>query len=266
MTNTKPANPQVLVTGFGRFLSIDVNPSHEIARRLPSSITTASNTTALLFAPRKAIPAKYAEVLDLTNELIAVHAPDIVVHIGLAHDRTYFAVEKGAKKEGYNDVPDETRRVFTRGENKTAFGKEAARLDSTLDLAAATAAWQEEVQGLKLKQQSTAPGTQPGKADEKPKEKEKGKGKQKLRAAAETSAKGAANGAQVDVRCSDDVGNYVCGLQYYASLLAMQKQTGKRDTVFLHVPYLKTLDDIEVGVRVTEALIRALVEVWALRK
>jgi pyroglutamyl-peptidase len=264
MANTKPANPQVLVTGFGRFLSIDVNPSHEIARRLPSSITTASNTTALLFVPRKAIPAKYAEVLDLTTELIAIHAPDIVVHIGLAHDRTYFAVEKGAKKEGYNDVPDETRRVFTRGENKTAFGKEAARLDSTLDLAAATAAWQEEVQGMKLKPQSTAPRTQPGKANEKPKEKDKGK--QKLRAAAETSAKGAVNGTQVDVRCSDDVGNYVCGLQYYASLLAMQKQTGKRDTVFLHVPYLRTLDDIEVGVRVTEALIRALVEVWAQRK
>jgi pyroglutamyl-peptidase len=260
MADTQAPNPKILITGFDRFLSIAVNPSYEIARRLPNTITTSSNTTAQLIVSGNAIPAKYHELLDLTTKLIEEHKPDIVLHMGLAHGRTYFAVEKGAEREGYHEVPDESRRVLTRAENKKTFAKEAARLDSTLDLEAAVAGWQAETRGIALNLQGAAPGARPGAADEKPKE--KGRGKQKLKAAADSSFKGLASGSQVDVRLSDDVGNYVCGLQYYVSLLEMQKRTGRRDSVFLHVPYLESLEEIQIGVRVTEGLIRALVGVW----
>lgn len=259
MADAPAPHPKVLITGFDRFLSIAVNPSYEIARRLPKTLT-ASTTTAQLIVAGTAIPAKYHEILALTAQLIDEHKPDIVLHMGLAHGRTYFAVERGAHREGYHEVPDEGRRVFTRAENKKTFAKEAARIDSTLDLEAAVAGWQEETRGLALSLQGAAPGARPGAADEKTKE--KGRGKQKMKAAAESSFKGKTGGSQVDVRLSDDVGNYVCGFQYYVSLLEMQKRTGRRDTVFLHVPYLESLEEIQIGVRVTEGLIRALVGVW----
>ncbi|KAF2029613.1 MFS general substrate transporter [Setomelanomma holmii] len=74
-------------------------------------------------------------------------------------------------------------------------------------------------------------------------------------------------GHPVDVQISDDVGTYVCGFQYYASMINVQKRTGKRNVAFFHVPLLETEQDIAVGVKVAEELIRALVEVlgWCLR-
>ena len=63
----------------------------------------------------------------------------------------------------------------------------------------------------------------------------------------------------VDVRVSDDVGDFVCGFIYYASLVAMKD---RRDVVFLHVPPLKSGKEIEKGVEVTEALIKALAGSW----
>ena len=259
MADAPPPSPKILITGFGRFLSIAVNPSYEIARQLPNTITTR-NTTAQVIVPGTAIPAKYHEILDLTTKLIEEHKPDIVLHMGLAHGRGYFAVEKGAERDGYHEVPDEGRRVLTRAENKKVFAKEGARLDSTLDLGAVVVGWQDETRGIVLSLQGAAPGARPGAVDEKIKE--KGKGKQKMKGAADSSFKGTASSSQVDVRLSDDVGNYVCGFQYYVSLLEMQKRTGRRDTVFLHVPYLESLEEIQIGVRVTEGLIRALVGVW----
>jgi len=63
----------------------------------------------------------------------------------------------------------------------------------------------------------------------------------------------------VDVRVSDDVGDFVCGFIYYATLKAMGD---RRDVVFLHVPQLKTEGALETGLEVTTALITAVVEVW----
>lgn len=66
----------------------------------------------------------------------------------------------------------------------------------------------------------------------------------------------------VDVRLSDDMGSYVCGFNYFISLLKMQNRTGGRDVVFFQVPQLETEEEICTGVRVTEELIKALVAVW----
>jgi pyroglutamyl-peptidase len=64
----------------------------------------------------------------------------------------------------------------------------------------------------------------------------------------------------VDVRASDDVGNYVCGFAYYLSLAKVVQTKGKGRVVFLHVPPLEGEREIEKGVEVTIALIKAIVE------
>ena len=70
-------------------------------------------------------------------------------------------------------------------------------------------------------------------------------------------------GADMDVRLSDDVGNYVCGFVYYTSLTELAKRgDGQRAATFLHIPLLKTEEDIEKGERVVLALIGALANTW----
>jgi pyroglutamyl-peptidase len=145
-----------------------------------------------------------------------------------------FKVERSAPKEGYHDIPDIERRVFTRAENKTTFGKAPSSLVTSLDIESAAEAWQSGCLGLSL--------------PKGPALKTKGKGR-------------SAGKLMVDVRLSDDVGTYVCGFQYYISMLEMQKRAGERNVVFLHVPELETVDEARVGVRVVEELIKALVGV-----
>jgi hypothetical protein len=148
-----------------------------------------------------------------------------------------FKIERSALREGYHDIPDIERRVFTRAENKKTFGRSSPSLGTTLDIDAAAEVWREACSSLSLPNASAAQGGV----------KAKGKGKSQQ---------------AIDVRVSDDVGSYVCGFNYYSSLLEMQKRTNKRDVVFFHVPDLKTDEEIQVGVEATEELIRALVAIW----
>jgi pyroglutamyl-peptidase len=54
----------------------------------------------------------------------------MVVHVGLDADRSYFAIEMGADRDGYHQVPDEARKVFW----KMARGKSPDRLDSSIGI------------------------------------------------------------------------------------------------------------------------------------
>jgi pyroglutamyl-peptidase len=148
-------------------------------------------------------------------------------------DRDYFAVEQSAPKEGYHNVPGQDRRVFTRAENKKIFGKSPSSLTTSLDLETAVSVWQNACSQIASKG--------------------KGRGKGKERGKMEKA---------VDVRLSDDVGTFVCGFIYYVSLLEMQKRSGRRDVVFLHVPRLEGEEQVGLGTQVVKALIEALVEGW----
>ncbi|KAH7027264.1 uncharacterized protein B0I36DRAFT_326777 [Microdochium trichocladiopsis] len=109
----------------------------------------------------------------------------------------------------------------------------------------------------------------------------KDKGKNKNQAASSSSVRkkgtggsGGGNaavddGLLTDIRLSDDVGQYVCGLLYHASLAAMQDlrtmyrdkgSHGARGVVFLHVPPLEGEEELARGLEVVLALISALVE------
>ena len=201
-------------------------------------MTGTNGETINIVVPPDPIPAAYHKIFDQVPTLISQHQPDIIVHMGLDVDSGpgVFRVERSAPKEGYHDIPDVDRKVFTRGENKKTFGKSPASLVTTLDIDTAFGVWQDACAGLSLSK-ATAPA-----GFSKAKGKSKSDGKQ-----------------SVEVRRSDDVGTYVCGFQYYTSMLEMQKTTRKRSVVFFHVPRLETEDKVNVGVRVAEELIKALV-------
>jgi pyroglutamyl-peptidase len=143
-----------------------------------------------------------------------------------------FKIERSAPREGYHDIPDIERRVFTRAENKKTFAKAPTSLVTSLSIDTAVEVWRDACSSIILPQ----PGGG-GRKNNKNRERQ-----------------------MVDMRLSDDVGTYVCGFNYYISLLEMQKREGKRDVVFLHVPNLQSEEEVRMGVMVTEELFRALVQ------
>ncbi|KAF2634463.1 peptidase C15, pyroglutamyl peptidase I-like protein [Massarina eburnea CBS 473.64] len=233
--SNSPAEVKVLVTGFGPFLDITTNPSWEIALNLPTTLASPNGTPIKLVVPDTYIPAAYHKIFTQTTALIDQHNPDIVVHMGLAVDRDYFAIEQSAPKEGYHEFPDVERKVFTRAENKKTFGKAPDQLATSFDLDSVVTAWQDACSRISF---STEGGKEKGKV----------KGKQARKT--------------VDVRYSNDVGTYVCGFMYYVSLLEMDKRKKARHSVFLHVPKLERKEATEVGVEVTKRAIEALVGEW----
>lgn len=166
----------------------------------------------------------YHSLLEVPK-LLEKHNPDIVIHIGLAVDRDYFAIEKGAERDGYHQFPDEARKVFTRAETKAKWGKSPARLDSSFDIEEVVGKWKSHVHS--------------------------GVGKRK------------AKDKIFELRVSDDVGCYVCGFVYYASLEYYWKRDGsqgKRRVLFLHIPKLDGEEEIRKGKEITVSLIKAVVE------
>jgi pyrrolidone-carboxylate peptidase len=64
----------------------------------------------------------------------------------------------------------------------------------------------------------------------------------------------------VDLRTSDDVGNYVYGFVYYTSLEYSWKRGIYAPVVFMHVPPLPERGDVEKGVKAMLGLIQVLAE------
>jgi pyroglutamyl-peptidase len=168
-------------------------------------------------------------------KLLEKHQPDVVIHIGLDSESSYYAIEKGAEKDKYHEIPDEARKVVSRAEAKKLWGKSPPRLDSTLDIEDILIKWKENT-SLKTS----------------------GKGKSKGKG--EMEANGSSK--EVDLRTSDCVGNYVCGFVYYTSLEWFWKKNGpqgERKVLFLHVPMLEGKEDFEKGKDITVALIKGVI-------
>ncbi|KUJ13574.1 peptidase C15, pyroglutamyl peptidase I-like protein, partial [Mollisia scopiformis] len=199
------SGPKVLVTGFGAFQDIKNNPSWEIVSRLPDMINGVR-----IIKDSEPLKAVYQSLLEVPK-LLEKHNPDVVIHVGLAFDRNYFAIEKGADRDGYHQVPDEARKVVTRAETKARWGMSPARLDTTFNIEDVLAKWKAN--------------------------------------AVAGSGKGKAKGKEFDLRTSDDVGCYVCGFVYYASL---------ERVLFLHIPDLQGEAEIQRGRDICVALVKAV--------
>ena len=138
-----PTSIKVLVTGFGLFLDMTINPSWEIARKLSASIVGLDGRLIQLIVSNDPMPPAYHDIKDQVAALLETHTADLVVHMGLdvGSGRGIFKVERSAPREGYHEFPDIRRKVFTRIENKTTFAKSPAALSTTLDIDAAAEVW-----------------------------------------------------------------------------------------------------------------------------
>jgi pyroglutamyl-peptidase len=146
----------ILVTGFGvclkspssvsilmrskAFLDVKDNPSWEVVSRLPSTIPHKWLNIRLIKHPEP-IKAAYHDIASVVPKLLK-EDPDIVLHVGLAYDRKYFAIEKGADRDGYHQIPDVSRKVFTKAETKRLWPKSPERIDSSFDINDVFPKWQ----------------------------------------------------------------------------------------------------------------------------
>ncbi|KAF2670286.1 peptidase C15, pyroglutamyl peptidase I-like protein [Microthyrium microscopicum] len=202
---------KVLLTGFGPFLDVKVNPAWEIVSRLPSTLDNTYPPIEIV-TQQEPLNAAYHDIAATIPTLIEQHNPDVVILVGCAMERTYFAVEKGAFRDGYHQFPDVARKVITKAESKKLWSKSPDRLDSGIDIESVVAGWKSKV------------------------------------------------GKAVDVRGSNDVGEYVCGFAYYVGLEHEWKLGKPRNVLFYHVPPLDEHGKTDKGNEVTIGLIKTVAE------
>ncbi|KAK1050400.1 hypothetical protein LTR74_017040, partial [Friedmanniomyces endolithicus] len=223
----------VLVTGFGPFQDrYPVNPSHEITRLLPSSIpqTTPGRKPIHVIGYGSAIRVCYAEARELLPPLLeAYHKTiDLVLHIGMASGRQYYAAERYAHRSGYSKHKDLDGCTPSTDQTERDFGDCPDLMETSLDFENVVQQWQSTI--------SDSPETSP------------------------------ACGA--DCRPSENAGNFLCDYTYYNSMVWYGRRNKKfeggpssdRPVIFFHVPAESDEAALEKGTAVATALIQAMVE------
>ncbi|KAG9192265.1 pyroglutamyl-peptidase [Alternaria panax] len=225
----------VLVTGFGPFLAkVPKNSSWEIASTLPALIPKSpeNHTPINIHVHYEPIRVAYDNVVNLIPKLLPptnplYPPPDIVLHIGLAAGRNYFAIEQGSHSHGYGKIPDVDGQRFedSAAEKHFPSSRYPHKLKTSFDTCDVLAHWKANlgytsVDGIESDEGST------------------------------------------DVRISTDAGNFLCGFIYYNSLAHyFNIKADERPVIFLHVPDLSSSQEkSKEGLKATVALIKALVE------
>ncbi|KAF9701940.1 hypothetical protein EKO04_000748 [Ascochyta lentis] len=228
----------VLVTGFGSFLEkYPKNSSWEIASTLPALIPASPDNPApiQIRVHHEPIRVAYRTVADLVPKLLPPEkttspAPDIILHIGLAASRNFYAIEQGAHGRGYARTADVDGALFQDTEAAKLFPSDCfpSPLKTGFDTGDVLARWRAHL-GF-------------------------------------SNPDGSAEIEQLpDVRVNPDAGNFLCGFIYYNSL-ARYHELNRRDAggipvAFMHVPDLTGSEEKLIeGWKVAVALIKALVE------
>ncbi|KAF4305491.1 hypothetical protein GTA08_BOTSDO06451 [Botryosphaeria dothidea] len=291
----RPAHPDsqppenevtVLVTGFGPFLKqFPINPSHEIAKALPASLTLTTKTPSpspssppkttttriTLTTPSAPLAVAYHPTHAAVPKLLSSARPDLVLHIGLAAGRAFFAIEKSSAKHGYDRNADVDGRRWTARESDHAWRGAPEHLETGLLFEGVWARWRDACEGL---EGVVGPG-----ASARDVRRGRGVGTGGEGMEGVPSAAGGGGGVVkgqdvVEVRPSDDVGSYLCGFIYYNSLAwfwererEKEEEGGvERPVLFLHVPACPEGRDVERGTEITVELIKAMVATWLAQK
>lgn len=174
----------------------------------------------------------YRHVVDLVPKLLPSLVyddtqPEVVLHIGLAAGRNFFAIEQGAHGRGYGEIPDvDGERYYDAiAEARFPSAKFPKVLKTSFDTSDVLARWKANL-GYPS-----------------------GEGKRE-------------NGDAPDVQISQDAGNFLCGFIYFNSLAHyFSIKEDERPVAFLHVPDLSYSEEkIKEGREIAIALIKALVE------
>ncbi|KAG9197288.1 hypothetical protein G6514_001927, partial [Epicoccum nigrum] len=228
-----------------------LNSSWEIASALPALLPASPQhpTPIQITVHHEPIRVSYRHVARALPSLLDRNPADIILHMGLAASRSFFALEQGAHTRGYGATADVDGRVYPDADAETLFpATEVPRvLQTGFDVEDVLGRWKAEIACL-------AGG---------------GEGEGEGRTAL----------AGVDVRTNPDAGNFLCGFLYANALARSYRTTSsngeeaeeKADApvAFLHVPDLSNRRDgrggVELGRAVVIALLRALVESWRLK-
>ncbi|KAF1954987.1 peptidase C15, pyroglutamyl peptidase I-like protein [Byssothecium circinans] len=263
MAPVASAITRVLITGFGPFQGVPNNPSFGIVSRLPTSLP---NNIELVVHP-SAVPVAYHPVIDLLPGLYNSTQPDLSLHIGVAEGRTYFAVEQTSQRNVYSWSTDVNGQRFEDSEGEKIWADQAVKLSTDLDLVAVVDDWQNRTEGIVWPPASSVGSSlQFNRRDAVPVDvvlKESVLESVPLTRPTETEL------TDDPVRWSDAVGTYLCGFIFYAGMV-QKTRTGmgadgvakKRDVAFMHVPMLKTEEELNFGRDVTVELVQSLVGSW----
>jgi pyroglutamyl-peptidase len=174
----------------------------------------------------------YDQVVELVPKLLTpalplCPQPDIVLHIGLAAGRKFFALEQGSSGRGYDKIPDVDGKRFPNSSMEAKFPPSEFPdvLNTSFDTSDVVARWKTNL--------GYSPVEGNAKEEDVP-----------------------------DVRLSFDAGNFLCGFIYYNSLAHyFSIKEDERPVAFMHVPDLSFSEDkTREGREVAIALIKALVE------
>jgi pyroglutamyl-peptidase len=197
------------------------NSSWEIASTLPALIPASpSNPTPIhIHVHHEAIRVAYQNVVKLVPKLLPpgnplYPQPDIILHIGLAAGRDFFALEQGAHGRGFSTTADVDGELFPDADAEKRFpsSKYPTALTTSFDTADVLARWKAKL------------GCTPVEGDAEGK-------------------------TRPDVRISHDAGNFLCGFIYYNSLAHyFSIKDDYRPVAFMHVPDLSNDKNGAVGV------------------
>jgi pyroglutamyl-peptidase len=174
----------------------------------------------------------YKNVVSLVPKLLPPNdttypQPDVILHIGLAAGRDFFAIEQGAHARGYGKIPDVDGEYFPDSTAEATFpsAKFPDALKTSFDTSDVLARWKANLGYSSVE----------GKAEDED---------------------------APDVRISSDAGNFLCGFIYYNSLAHyFSIKADDRPVAFMHVPDLSMSENkLREGREVATALIKSLVE------
>ncbi|TID14035.1 pyroglutamyl peptidase type I [Venturia nashicola] len=157
----------VLVTGYGPFLNqVPINPSWSITSILPETIqaTSTSPKIRLIKYPHP-IRVAYQTVLDLVPKLLTPGEdqiqPEIILHIGLAASRPFYALECQSPRSPYWTGRDVDNQVFSQEKTNQLWplAEFPQFLKPTFDINDVFARWQSHLSNSKLDiRRSSDPG------------------------------------------------------------------------------------------------------------
>lgn len=177
------------------------------------------------------IRVAYQNVVRIVSKLLppsssASPPPDIILHIGLAASRKFYAIEQGAHSRGYGKTADVDGEIFANSAASNLFPSPRFPevLSTGFDTSDVLTRWRTFL-GYSNSDDSPVIEQLP------------------------------------DVRVNPDAGNFLCGFIYYNSLAHYYKMGhGERPVIFMHVPDLTGGEGkLREGWDVAVALIKALV-------
>ncbi|KAI5305084.1 hypothetical protein KEM56_005343 [Ascosphaera pollenicola] len=235
---------RVWVTGFGLFRGNQTNPSYSIAKILPDTITLDDlKYTVHIHCHPEPLRVAYDTVHSITRDGIKQfredhdgHAPDLILHMGMAKGRNFYCVETLARREGYQigDVD----------------GKKAIDYEHLFR----TKGYPEVLRPGDPPSVGVDPGPETGSREgltpSRPDE--------RLLKTWKSFAR-----ENEDVRLSTDAGRYLCEFIFYNSLSHAWEEGRNLSVLFLHVPGWDAPEDIERGKEATVALLKSTITCWS---